>query len=86
MAKPGYFCHPERREGSQLPENTRFFAALRMTNQLYSQLKVFSYPLSTSPSPPDGGRGDKRKKLLANDRGLGFAIADRQNDQVLMVG
>jgi hypothetical protein len=26
-----YICHPERSEGSQLAENKRFFAALRMT-------------------------------------------------------
>jgi hypothetical protein len=29
--KIGLFCHPERSEGSQAFENTRFFAALRMT-------------------------------------------------------
>ena len=27
-------CHPERSEGSQVRENTRFFAALRMTKRL----------------------------------------------------
>jgi hypothetical protein len=27
------FCHPERSEGSQPFENTRFFASLRMTDQ-----------------------------------------------------
>jgi hypothetical protein len=26
-----FFCHPERSEGSQPSENTRFFALLRMT-------------------------------------------------------
>ena len=26
-----FFCHPERSEGSQPSENTRFFASLRMT-------------------------------------------------------
>jgi hypothetical protein len=26
-----FFCHPERSEGSQPPENARFFAPLRMT-------------------------------------------------------
>jgi hypothetical protein len=26
-----FFCHPERSEGSQRVENTRFFAPLRMT-------------------------------------------------------
>jgi hypothetical protein len=26
-----FICHPERSEGSQIYENTRFFAALRMT-------------------------------------------------------
>jgi len=27
-------CHPERSEGSQVLENTRFFALLRMTDRL----------------------------------------------------
>jgi hypothetical protein len=27
-----FFCHPERSEGSQLFENARFFASLRMTS------------------------------------------------------
>jgi hypothetical protein len=26
-----FFCHPERNEGSQVIENSRFFASLRMT-------------------------------------------------------
>jgi hypothetical protein len=26
-----FFCHPERSEGSQVIENSRFFASLRMT-------------------------------------------------------
>jgi hypothetical protein len=26
-----FLCHPERSEGSQPPENTRFFVPLRMT-------------------------------------------------------
>jgi hypothetical protein len=29
--KNGFFCHPERSEGSQLIGNTKFFASLRMT-------------------------------------------------------
>jgi hypothetical protein len=33
VVKP-VFCHPERRPGSQLLENTRFFAAPRMTLQV----------------------------------------------------
>jgi hypothetical protein len=40
MAKP-IFCHPERSEGSQALENSRFFAALRMTTPTFSGVLVF---------------------------------------------
>jgi hypothetical protein len=37
--KTGSSCHPERGEGSAVPETTRFFAALRMTITACEALK-----------------------------------------------
>jgi hypothetical protein len=42
MARP-IFCHPERSEGSQALENSRFFAALRMTTPTFSGVLVFYF-------------------------------------------
>jgi hypothetical protein len=64
-----FFCHPEWSEGYQRPENTRFFTALRMTKvvngEFYKRLKSLFLPPLTLTLSPRGGRGDKRKKLLA---------------------
>jgi hypothetical protein len=42
-----FVCHPERSEGSQASENTRFFATLRMTivvtGEFCQSLKSFSH-------------------------------------------
>jgi hypothetical protein len=41
ISKP-VFCHPERSEGSQPFENTRFFASLRMTYQGKTEVLILS--------------------------------------------
>jgi hypothetical protein len=47
-----FFCHPERNEGSQSPENTRSFAPLRMTKWLLAEAST-SYKEKNPPGQPD---------------------------------
>jgi hypothetical protein len=50
-----FFCHPERSEGSQASENSRFFATLRMTmvvnGEFCKSLKRKKLPTTHYPLP-----------------------------------
>jgi hypothetical protein len=64
-----FLCHPERSEGSQPSENTRFFAPLRMTmvvkKEFCKSLKgFFRFGKPYNPPCPPLKKGGNCKKLL----------------------
>ncbi len=67
----GYFCHPERSEGSQLFEIERFFASLRMTIQ--SIRTFFNSLLVPGPSAHNSKKGGLGQEKSAGN--LSFAVS-----------